>query len=217
MIIGKIIKECRQVKNLTQEALAEKLNVTPQAVSRWENEISYPDIALVPRISRVLGISADVLLDVKGEADAVSCGDRKDIPLCQNDVDMIFGYVSAQDEANKGKRVLAVDDVPFMRKMLSDILTSCGFVFFEASGGKEALSTLKKERFDVVLLDINMPEMDGLEVLEKIKRSYPELPVVMLSARCDEETVRRALELGASGFVAKPFQASAVVDRISLF
>lgn len=217
MIIGKVIKECRQAKNLTQESLAEKLNVTPQAVSRWENEISYPDITLLPRISRVLGISADVLLGIKGDADEAACDVRKDMPLCQNDVDMIFGYVSPQGKANNGKRVLAVDDVPFMRKVLSDILTSSGFVFFEAPGGKEALSMLKKERFDLVLLDINMPEMNGLEVLEKTKETYPELPVVMLSAVCDEETVRRALELGASGFVAKPFNAKDMVDRISLF
>ena len=98
MKIGTMIKKQRMEMGLTQEGLAERLNVTPQAVSRWENALSYPDTPLLPRISQVLQVSCDELLLGKGdEADFVNSEDQeqleeqtKDIGLLQNDIDMLF-------------------------------------------------------------------------------------------------------------------------------
>lgn len=214
-MIGKIIKERRLHQGLTQEGLAAKLNVTPQAVSRWENEISYPDITLLPRISGALQISADELLEIgkSSEADArqEEAGGEN---LCQNDVDVIFGFKSCLDKANYGRKVLITDDSDFLRGVVAELLTSYGFEVSEVRGGKEALDRLSKENFDILLLDIAMPEMDGFEALEKIREAYPKLPVVMLSARSSASNVRRALTMGAAGFVAKPFNVEGLLEHI---
>lgn len=211
MIIGEIIKRRRLSQNLTQERLAEMLNVTPQAVSRWENEISYPDITLLPRISGVLRISADELLGIRESPNAEPR--EGEAALCQNDVDKIFGYTQSQDE-NGGRRVLLVDDADFLRKVVCDMLTSQGYAISGAAGAEEALHKLEKESFDVVLLDIAMPQMDGFEALKKIKELLPRLPVIMLSARSSEANVRKALDMGAAGFVAKPFNPEGLLEHI---
>lgn len=94
-------------------------------------------------------------------------------------------------------------------------MTAAGFL---ASGGEEGLEILKGRTcgvpVDVCILDIKMPGMNGLEVLERIRRDYPDLKVVMLSAMRTDEIVRKAMELGADSFVAKPFQAGTLLERI---
>lgn len=231
MEIGNVIREYRTLKNMTQEELGAALLVTPQAVSRWETGISYPDIAMIPEIVKVLGVSADRLLGCDSPA---ADGDSEQAPaldypelaasvqeiegklLNQNQIDSIFHYVPHPVPASK--MVLTVDDSDFMRMMLTDMLSHEHHRVIQAASGEEGLKMLKGETcgvpVDVCILDIKMPGMNGLEVLEAIKRDYPDLKVIMLSALCTEEIVKKALELGADFFVAKPFQASALLERI---
>ena len=75
------------------------------------------------------------------------------------------------------------------------------------------MDILEKETVDILLLDINMPG-NGLVILEKVKNAYPELPVLMLSAMADHKTVKKTLELGASGFVAKPFGPEDLLEHL---
>lgn len=230
MNIGEIIKSRRQKMDITQIELAELLKVTPQAVSRWEMGVSYPDIAMVPLISEALSVSADELLGIRpfGEAGDgsgelwVKVSDLQmqmlgvEVPdpvLNQSQIDSIFDYVPVP-VSGESKKVLAVDDSNFMRKMLEDILTHSGHTFVGAKDGQEALHILQKETADVCLLDIHMPGMDGMEVLKRIKEDYPGLKVVMLSALCSESSVKRAQQLGADAFVAKPFQAECLVNKV---
>lgn len=221
MNIGEVIKCRRQKRQMTQTELAELLRVTPQAVSRWEMGISYPDIAIIPLISEVLLVSADELLglkpfDTSGESWNASEVQQQsgilDQSLNQSQIDSIFDFPSPV--SGESKKVLVVDDANFMRMMLEDILTKNGHIFLEARDGQEGLDILQKESVDVCLLDIRMPGMDGMEVLKRIKKDYPEIKVVMLSAMCDESSVKMALQLGADAFVAKPFQAECLLNRI---
>ena len=239
MNIGDVIKYRRQKKNMTQAELAEKLNVTPQAVSRWEMGISYPDIAMLPLLSEVLWVSADELLGIippcknpesNGQPwvktnELTDCQtsreaeeDRKtwessDPVLNQSQADSIFDYIPVP-VSGEHKKVLVVDDANFMRMMLEDILTHHGHSVLQARDGQECLNILLENNVDVCLLDINMPGMDGLEVLRRIKSGQPGLKVVMLSALSQERNVKRALQFGADAFVVKPFQATCLIERI---
>lgn len=218
MEIGAIIKKRRVMMKLTQEEFAAGLNVTPQAVSRWENDMSLPDITLVSKISEVLGISCDALLKGKEERSinyelAGRVVDPADIML-QKDIDILFEF-EKQDKKTEGRVVLHADDSEYLRKMVKDILSSRGYDMIEVKDGLECLDVLLSKQPDILLLDINMPGINGLEVLEQVKKEYPYIPVVMLSAVADLETVKEALRIGASGFVAKPLSPEDLVEHLN--
>lgn len=229
MDIGKKIKELRTKRNLTQEELAQRLCITPQAVSRWECGISVPDISMIPLISRTLSVSADILLDCNtpNGIDFESCkelGCSGEI-LNQSQIDSIFvsngteilnqnQIYSMLVSSGTPKKVLIADDSDFMRMMLADILKKAGHTVVQADNGKLALKVLEKEKIDVCILDIMMPEMNGIDTLKQIIANIPDMPVIMLSALCNEHIVREALEIGANSFVAKPFQPDSILKRI---
>ena len=216
MNLGEVIKFKRKKRNMTQVELAEVLKVTPQAVSRWEMGISYPDIAIIPLISEALRVTADELLGLMPmEPSSVGHEPREnhDPVLNQSQADSIFDYVPVPI-TGENRKVLIVDDSDFMRMMLEDILTHHGHTVLQAKGGQECLDLLQNETVDVCVLDIGMPGMDGMEVLQRIKKGQPGLKVVMLSALSQESNVRQALQLGADAFVVKPFGAECLVERV---
>lgn len=107
-----------------------------------------------------------------------------------------------------GKKILIVDDALFMRRVIRKNLEECGCgEIAEAADGKEALELYRQQRPDLVLLDITMPGMSGLEVLEALCRDYPEARVVMCSAVGQDQMIANALMLGARDFIVKPFKA----------
>lgn len=222
MEIGNIIKKYRTLRNITQEAMAEALSITPQAVSRWETGLSYPDIAIIPEISRYLKVSADELLGL-GQTDTPL--PQTDVPsenlLNQTQLDCLFDYAPVLNEIPK--TVLIVDDSDFMRMMLSDILKHDNHMVVQAESGEKCLEILDaqkngngatKAHIDTVILDIMMPGMNGFEALEKIKKIFPELKIIILSAQCTETNAKKALKLGAASFIAKPFSAGIVSERV---
>ena len=217
MEIGAIIKKRRTVMKLTQEEFAGKLNVTPQAVSRWENEISLPDISLVPRIADILKLSCDDLLREKENRIthyALAGGimiDASEV-LIQNDIDVLFGY-SKENEKNDRHLVLHADDADFLRNVVKDILSSQGYEVLQAKDGEECIDILSRNQVDILLLDINMPG-NGLVILEEVKKTYPDLPVLMLSAMADDQTVKKTLVLGTDSFVVKPFGAEDLIEHL---
>ena len=217
MDLGTRIRESRIKRNLTQEELGQMLNVTPQAISRWENGISLPDVSMIPLLSEKLFVSVDYLLDCSTNAYKLfdTCKNlyiSGDI-LNQNQIDALFeGREPVYDKALK--KVLVVDDSDFMRMMLKNMLSESGHTIVEADNGKNALRVLEKEKPDVCILDINMPEMNGLDTLRHIVANYENTRVIMLSALCMESIVREAMEIGTSAFVAKPFQADSIIRRV---
>lgn len=110
--------------------------------------------------------------------------------------------------------MLIVDDSDFMRMILNDILTNAGHTVVQADNGRLALKVLQKEKVDICILDILMPEMNGIDTLKQILSNTPDMPVIMLSALCSEHIVKEALEIGAKAFVAKPFQPDSITNRI---
>jgi two-component system KDP operon response regulator KdpE len=111
-------------------------------------------------------------------------------------------------------RILVVDDESAIRRALRPPLMELGFQVAEASRGEEALQALRNAPHDVVLLDINMPGIGGIETLKRIRSFAPRLPVLMLTVRDDEEDKVEALELGADDYVTKPFSTRELIARI---
>jgi len=103
------------------------------------------------------------------------------------------------------KTILVVDDEKEICTVLSDNLSQEGYRVLTAYNGKKALELVKKEKPDLVLLDIRMPEMDGIEVLRRIKKMKKEIVVIMLTAYGTLETARKAMKLGAYDYITKPF------------
>ena len=102
-------------------------------------------------------------------------------------------------------RVLVVDDDPYTRDILLRFLSERGFDVETADDGESALTTIPDYEPDVVLLDIRMPEMDGVEVLRRIEEEKMDCGVIMISGVADEEVARDTLTMGAADFIYKPF------------
>ncbi len=111
-------------------------------------------------------------------------------------------------------RVLVVDDEPAIRRALRLPLTELGFQMAEASRGEEALRALRAASYDVVLLDIKMPGIGGIETLKRIRSVAPHQLVLMLTVRNHEEDKVEALELGADDYITKPFSTRELIARI---
>lgn len=118
---------------------------------------------------------------------------------------------------SKGRRVLVVDDELTMRELLSTRLAIAGYDAHEAKDGYEALARLPDLRPSVLILDINMPRMDGFEVLENLRgRDYASgIRIMVLTARNHTADVRRAVALGAHDYLAKPFKDLQFLARMA--
>jgi DNA-binding response OmpR family regulator len=103
------------------------------------------------------------------------------------------------------KKILVVDDEDDVRLFLQDFLSEREFQVFSAGSGEEALEWMDKEQPDIVLLDLMMPGIDGIECLERIKQKYPKTNVIMITALNDENRISRAKKLGVCNYILKPF------------
>jgi two-component system chemotaxis response regulator CheY len=118
--------------------------------------------------------------------------------------------------------VLVVDDSAAIRKILQRVLRQTAMpigAIQEAGDGQEALELLKAQRIDLVLADINMPKMDGLQLLAAIKASaqWRHIPVVIITTEGGETKVSEAVKLGAAGYVRKPFNADQIKEKLAGF
>ena len=111
-------------------------------------------------------------------------------------------------------RLLIVDDEPALRKALRTSLSTSGFAVSEARNGEEALAALRQVPVDLVLLDINMPGLTGIDVCRKIRSGSAEIGIIMVTVREAEEDKVRALDAGADDFITKPFMLREMVARI---
>jgi two-component system, chemotaxis family, chemotaxis protein CheY len=118
--------------------------------------------------------------------------------------------------------ILVVDDSAAIRKILQRVLRQTGMSIgniHEAGDGQEALEKLRKQRIDLVMSDINMPKMDGLQLLASLRASpeWRAIPVVMITTEGGETKVAEAVKLGASGYVRKPFTADQIKEKLTGF
>lgn len=113
------------------------------------------------------------------------------------------------------KSILICDDAAFMRMMIKDILVKNGYTIAgEAENGAKAVEKYAETQPDLVLMDITMPEMDGIQALKKIKESDPNASVVMCSAMGQQAMVIESIQSGAKDFIVKPFQPDRVLEAV---
>ena len=113
------------------------------------------------------------------------------------------------------KNILICDDAAFMRMMIKDILTKNGYnVAGEAENGLRGVEKYKEVNPDLVLMDITMPEMDGIQALREIKKVDPNASVIMCSAMGQQAMVIESIQAGAKDFIVKPFQADRVIEAV---
>jgi signal transduction histidine kinase len=177
----------------------------------------------VQSIARMIGplietadekIILDLLRIATAAAELLDFGQKKgsDLPLGK-----VRSSAFAQRSLELKGAVLIVDDDEVNRDILTRQLQRLGFTVVAAAGGNEALLSLRQAKFDVALVDLMMPEMDGLELLETMKadKSTCDIPVIMMSALDDLDGVSRCMERGAEDYLFKPFEPVLLSARIS--
>ena len=113
------------------------------------------------------------------------------------------------------KNILICDDAAFMRMMIKDILTKNGYnIVGEAENGAKAVEKYAELKPDLVLMDITMPEMDGIEALKKIKAADANASIIMCSAMGQQAMLIESIQSGAKDFIVKPFQADRVLEAV---
>ncbi len=114
-------------------------------------------------------------------------------------------------------KLLVVDDDPHIRKLVQLILSKEGLTIFEAEDGEKALSVLDKEKIDLIVLDIMMPEMDGWALCREVRTYYSEtMPILMLTAKGETAQKVKGFDLGADDYLVKPFAAEELAARVKV-
>ncbi len=112
------------------------------------------------------------------------------------------------------KKILVIDDELIIRVSCERTLAPEGYEIRLAASGKECLEFLEKESFALILLDVKMPDMDGIEVLKKIKKRWPEVKIIIITGYSSVETAVRALRLGAYNYIEKPFTPETLLTAV---
>jgi DNA-binding response OmpR family regulator len=123
---------------------------------------------------------------------------------------------SRTELTRKGAMVLLVDDEDQLRRVMRDLLQRQGYTVVEARDGAQALDEVDRHAPDIMILDLNLPGVDGYSVLSQLRsrQATRQLPIIVLTAKGDEDNEVRVLELGADDFLTKPFRAKALAARL---
>jgi len=113
-----------------------------------------------------------------------------------------------------GLRVLVADDEEDILEVIQDRLEACGFTVITAANGAEALRKITTERFDGVFLDVKMPEMTGIEVLEEVRKKDARLPIIIITSSTSRDAAIGSLAKGANEFILKPFEWEELKGKI---
>jgi two-component system, OmpR family, KDP operon response regulator KdpE len=116
-------------------------------------------------------------------------------------------------ESAKGPTVVVIEDEPQMRRFLRATLVSLGYRFHEAATGQDGLVEAATRQPDVIILDLGLPDLDGLEIIRRV-REWSTVPIIVLSARDQEDDMIKALDLGANDYVSKPFGVGQLLARL---
>lgn len=116
-----------------------------------------------------------------------------------------------------GKTALIVDDSPTMRKLLCHTLTEAGFTVLQGGDGQQGLNQLKGQKVEIIITDLNMPVMDGIQFIAeaRAKREYKFTPILMLTTEVKDEKKKAAKAAGATGWITKPFNPQQVLQVIA--
>ncbi|MCP9449037.1 MAG: response regulator [Nitrospira sp.] len=116
-----------------------------------------------------------------------------------------------------GKTALVVDDSPTMRQMVAFTLMNAGFTVIEAEHGKDAVKKIAGKKMDIVVTDLNMPEMDGIALIKELRKSadFKYTPILMLTTESAVEKKMAGKEAGATGWIVKPFNPDVLLGTIA--
>lgn len=110
--------------------------------------------------------------------------------------------------------ILIIDDNPEDQNHMSEILKSEGYEIIAAEQGPEGIQLCREKHPDLIMLDLVMPDMNGIEVLREFKKEFPDIPVIMCSAAGLEQVVALALRVGADGYIVKPYDQETVIKNL---
>jgi len=119
---------------------------------------------------------------------------------------------------NISKKIMAVDDSPTVRKVLNETLSGAGYQVIEANNGQEAITKMSTDRIDLLVTDLNMPTMDGVELIRQVRKKPGNrfMPIIMLTSDTQPETKDAGKKAGASGWVTKPFRPEQLLSVIKM-
>ena len=115
------------------------------------------------------------------------------------------------------KTILVVDDEPELRNVLAIRLSSGGYEVIESGNGKEAIAALASEPFDVVLMDVEMPEMDGIEATKAVRAMGIKTPIVAITAHAFGSEVQKCLDMGMNDYISKPVKPESIATAIEKY
>ncbi len=119
------------------------------------------------------------------------------------------------DVEKKAKRILVVDDKKNIRILLNELLSGMGYLVLQAEDGKEAMGVVEIGPVDLVMTDLKMPQMDGIQLTRAIRRIRPHLPIIVYSAHRFIDTAPAALRAGANEYLAKPFLRTKIEQAVA--
>lgn len=122
--------------------------------------------------------------------------------------------IPGKDVIRMPRSILVADDAVFMRRLLRGVLRPAGYVVHEAVGGRDALAAYERLRPDLVVLDLALPDMSGLEVLAALREQDPCARVVVVSAVAAQEGAPEAVRAGATAYLEKPFQPAQLLNKV---
>ncbi len=165
---------------------------------------------------RELGISAYLTKPIKGSDLLETITNVLGTPEAEENTTLATRH--SIRESHSRRRILLVEDSEINRKLIVRLLENKNFLYREASNGQEAIHALEEESFDLILMDIQMPVMGGLEAINKIRQkeeaSGGHIPIVALTAHAMKQDRKRCLDAGADGYLPKPFQAQMFFDEM---
>lgn len=232
MNFGENLKKIREEKNLSQQELAKKLEVAQSTVAMWEASQRTPKLSELNRLARVLNITINRFLGQPKERkvevikNEIYIDGEKISDLDATDVDGIVEYINAIKK-KKGtipqtppskmgsgvKKVLIIDDDQEICEMLYSFLIPHNYKVFLAFNGQMGLEYFEEIKPDIVLLDLKMPDIDGVEVL-KIIRKVSDVPVVIITGHPQDVYEVHLTDLEIEGFIEKPISLQAVLNTL---
>ncbi len=232
MNFGDSIKKIREEKGFSQEELAKKLNVAQSTVGMWESGKRTPKLDELNRLARVLKITVNRLIGQSKErkveliSNEIYVDGEKISDLDATDVDGVVEYINAVKKKKgvipqtpppqmspQAKKILIIDDEQEICEMLYTFLVPHNYKVFLAFNGQMGLEYFEEIRPDIVLLDLKMPDIDGLEVL-KIIRKVSNVPVIIITGNPQDVSEIHLADLDIEGFIEKPISLQAVLNSL---
>ncbi|MCX5665925.1 MAG: response regulator [Candidatus Omnitrophica bacterium] len=232
MNFGDSIKKIREEKGFSQEELAKKLDVAQSTVGMWESGKRTPKLDELNRLARVLKITVNRLIGQSKErkveliSNEIYVDGEKVSDLDATDVDGVVEYINAVKKKKgvipqtpppkmspQAKKILIIDDEQEICEMLYTFLVPHNYKVFLAFNGQMGLEYFEEIRPDIVLLDLKMPDIDGLEVL-KIIRKVSKVPVIIITGNPQDVSDIHLADLDIEGFIEKPISLQAVLNSL---